>query len=54
MEYAYEEPGAVVLERRGKWFRVRLNSGSAWLEASAQDEFYGLELAFRKRPYVSH
>ena len=28
MEYAYEEPGAVVLERRGKWFRVRLNS---WL-----------------------
>jgi hypothetical protein len=46
MEYAYEEPGAVVLERRGKWFRVRLNSGSAWLEASAQDEFYGLERLF--------
>jgi hypothetical protein len=43
MEYAYEEPGAVVLERRGKWFRVRLIVGSAWLEASAQDEFYSLE-----------
>jgi hypothetical protein len=46
MEYAYEEPGAVVLERRGKWFRVRLSDGSAWLEASAQDEFYGLEQLF--------
>jgi hypothetical protein len=46
MEYAYEEPGAVVLERRGKWFRVRLNVGSAWLEASAQDKFYGLEQLF--------
>lgn len=46
MEYAYEEPGAVVLERRGQWFRVRLERGSAWLEASAQDEFYGLERLF--------
>src|SRR5262245_23600127 len=45
-EYAYEEPGAVVLERRGKWFRVRLNVGSAWLEASAQDTFYSLEQLF--------
>src|SRR5262245_63573078 len=26
--YAYEEPGAVVLERRGTWFRVRLTVGS--------------------------
>ena len=46
MEYAYEEPGAVVLERRGKWFRVRLMVGSAWLEASAQDEFHSLEQLF--------
>jgi hypothetical protein len=49
MEYAYEEPGAVVLERRGQWFRVRLNVGSAWLEASAQDTFYGLEQLFEDR-----
>jgi len=47
MEYAYEEPGAVVLERRETWFRVRLTVGSAWLEASAQDEFYGLERLFQ-------
>ena len=49
MEYAYEEPGAVVLERRGKWFRVRLSVGSAWLEASAQDEFYDLEQLFKDK-----
>jgi hypothetical protein len=36
-EYAYEAPGAIVLERRGTWFRVRLASGSAWLESSAPD-----------------
>ena len=48
-EYAYEEPGAVVLERRGQWFRVRLERGSAWLEASAQDGFYGLERLFEDR-----
>jgi len=45
-EYGYEEPGAIVLEQRGKWFRVRLNVGSAWLEASAQDKFYSLEQLF--------
>jgi hypothetical protein len=45
-EYSYEEPGAVVLERRGTWFRVGLNVGSAWLEASAQDTFYSLERLF--------
>jgi hypothetical protein len=47
MEYGYEEPGVIVLEQRGKWFRVRLSAGSAWLEASAQDEFYDLERLFK-------
>jgi hypothetical protein len=49
MEYAYEEPGAVVLGRRGKWFRLRLNVGSAWLEAAAQDKFYALEQLFEDK-----
>lgn len=43
MEFAYESPAAIVLERRGTWFRIRLNTGSAWLEASPQHEFYDLE-----------
>lgn len=48
-DYAYESPGAIVLERRGKWFRIRLSKGSAWLESSAQDEFFGLEQLFEER-----
>ena len=42
LEFGYEAPGAIVLERRGQWFRVRLASSSAWLEASKQDEFFDL------------
>ena len=48
-EYGYEEPGVVVLERRGTWFRVRLSSGTAWLESSVPEEFYGLERLFEDR-----
>ncbi len=54
MEYGYEEPGAIVLERRGQWFRVRLATGSAWLEASAQNEFHEFEqLLGRGQDYLT-
>jgi len=43
MEYAYEKPAAVVLERRDRWFKVRLRDGSGWLRASERDEFHSLE-----------
>ena len=42
-EYAYEEPGAVVLETRGRWFRLHLATRSAWVLASKRDEFHSLE-----------
>jgi hypothetical protein len=42
-EYAYEEPGALVVDRRGSWFKVRLAEGAAWVQASARDKFYPLE-----------
>jgi hypothetical protein len=45
-EYAYEEPGGIVLERRDNWYRVRLSSGSAWLESTASQGFYSLERLF--------
>jgi hypothetical protein len=48
-EYAYEQPGAIVLERRDNWYRVRLSSGSAWLESSATEGFYSLERLFEDR-----
>ena len=42
-EYGYEEPGAIVLERRGEWFLIRLAAGSAWVRSSPRDTFHPLE-----------
>jgi hypothetical protein len=42
-EHAYEDPGAVVLEQRGRWFKVRLADGAAWLHASPRAEYLSLE-----------
>ncbi|HUF27883.1 MAG TPA: hypothetical protein VMM18_12985 [Gemmatimonadaceae bacterium] len=42
-EYDYEAPAAIVLEQRGRWFRVRLNDGAAWVRASSRDEFHPLQ-----------
>jgi hypothetical protein len=42
-EYGYEQPGAVVLEQRGRWFRIRLADGAAWVRASARAEYYPLQ-----------
>jgi hypothetical protein len=51
MEHSYEEPGAVVLEKHGSWYRVKLGRGSAsaWLESSAADGFYDLPRLFEGR-----
>ena len=48
LEFDYEMPGAVVLEQRGQWFKVRLASGSGWLEASAADRFMPLSDLFEE------
>lgn len=42
-EYGYEEPGAIVLARRGGWFQIRLAAGSAWVRSSPRDSFHPLE-----------
>jgi hypothetical protein len=42
-EYGYEEPGAIVLARRGEWFQIRLGTGSAWIRNSSRDHFHPLE-----------
>ena len=38
-EYDYEMPGAIVLEHRDGWFKVKLHERSAWLKASLVDRF---------------
>jgi hypothetical protein len=42
-EYGYEEPGAVVLQQRPGWFKVRLTGGAAWIPATDAGEFFTLE-----------
>jgi hypothetical protein len=42
-EYEYEAPAAIVLEQRGRWFRLRLSDGSAWVQASDRDEYLPLQ-----------
>ena len=42
-EYDYELPGAIVLEQRDGWFKVRLRDRSAWLKASITDRFMPLK-----------
>jgi hypothetical protein len=42
-EFQYEDVAAIALEQRGRWFRLRLETGSAWVRASDRDEFHPLE-----------
>src|SRR5262245_44620900 len=41
-EYGYEEPGAIVVDARSGWYKVRLGNGSGWVPATGA-EFYSLE-----------
>jgi len=51
--YNYDESGVLVLEQRGRWFRVRLAEGSGWIKASERHELFSLEtLLDRDESYV--
>ena len=39
LESGYEVPAAIVFERRGPWFRIRLKEGSAWIRRADSDDF---------------
>ena len=47
-EYDYEMPGAIVLEQRSGWFRVRLQQGSGWIKASIGDRFMPIAELFEE------
>lgn len=53
LESGYEIPAAIVYERRGSWFRIRLEKGSAWISRDDVSEFLPYpELVRTKLPYV--
>jgi hypothetical protein len=39
LESGYEIPAAIVFERRGPWFRIRLKEGSAWIRRTDPKDF---------------
>jgi hypothetical protein len=41
-EFDYESPGAIALERRDGWIKIRLHDGVAWFRPSAVDRFMPL------------
>jgi hypothetical protein len=45
-EHGYEEPAAIVLAQQGRWFKIRLEDGAAWVNATARDEFKSLMALF--------
>lgn len=42
-EYTYGAPAAIVTGREGRWFRVRLASGAAWIRPSDSADYHPLE-----------
>ena len=42
LEYDYEMPGAIVVEHRDGWFKIRLGDRTAWLKASLASRFMPL------------
>ncbi len=43
LEFDYEMPGAIVIDQRDGWFKVRLRDRAAWLKASAANRFMPLK-----------
>ena len=41
-EFDYEAPGAIALERRDGWIKIRLHEGAAWFKPSPVDRFMPL------------
>jgi hypothetical protein len=48
LEFDYEMPGAIVLEQRERWFKIRLAPGAAWVEGSPVDRFMPLAALFEE------
>ncbi|MGE3512502.1 MAG: hypothetical protein AB7N65_26870, partial [Vicinamibacterales bacterium] len=48
-EFAYEQPAAIVLERRDRWARIRLADGDAWVRQPGRSDFLPLQALLTDR-----
>jgi hypothetical protein len=54
-EILYEIPAAIVHERSGNWFRIRLDRGSGWMQSDKPEDFTpypDLVISFERPPYL--
>jgi hypothetical protein len=50
-EYEEEKPrAAIVVEQRGRWFKVQVPNNAAWVHASDSDRYFPLQQLLVKRP----
>lgn len=49
VEYAYEQPGAVVMARRGEWYEIRLRTGTGWVRPGGPATFIPLDELLRDK-----
>lgn len=40
LEYGYETPAAIVVERQGEWFKLATGHGVGWIRANASNRYY--------------
>lgn len=52
LESGYEIPAAIVYERRGSWFRIRLTTGSAWIRHNDAKDFLPYPEVLRENAYT--
>jgi hypothetical protein len=45
-EHGYEEPAAIVLAQQGRWLKIRLADGAAWVNPTPRDQFKPLAALF--------
>jgi len=48
-EYRYEAAAAIVLETQGDWFKLKISSGSAWIQGTKKGKYFPLEYLFKNK-----
>lgn len=48
-EHGYDEPGLLVLEQKGEWYRVKMTKSTAWLKLPAKTKFLDRPALFHER-----
>lgn len=48
-EYRYEAPAAIVLDTQNDWFKLKISTGSAWIQKNKKGKYFSLENLFENK-----